>query len=351
MQERYLDEYIRKLRESNSITDCEAVPVEEVSDKQDFLFISYSHKDYKLVYEDLAVMSCKGVRFWYDEGLRAGKHWDEEVKRILLHPHCVGVIFFLSENLFLSKSVNEEINLVCAKDIGYAKPYFSVNLADGNPSHIVRSVMRMDDTVLDQAGLNMERLAALASSFSDKMTYLPFSVPKHRDSLIREIKKQFSSAVEEFSPREDYFNRKDDYSNFRYLTRKDTGECIPLNHNVFRIGRDQKWSDYCLSYPFAGREHCSIICAEGDAWILDHQSTNGTYINGKQIKRSKMMKLFDGDEIRIGTDVILVFHVEKIDPKEIKKWKTCVSLLGSTSAGKTVSIVSYAKQLEEEYQK
>lgn len=353
MQERYLDEYIRKLRESTGIEDCEAVPVEEVSDQQDFLFISYSHKDYKQVYEDLAVMSCKGVRFWYDEGLRAGKHWDEEVKQILLHPHCIGVIFFLSENLFLSKSVNEEINLVCSKDGGYAKPYFSVNLAAGNPSYIVRSVMRMDDAVLDRAGLTMERLAALAGSFGDKMTYLPFASPKHRDSLVIEIKKQFPSAVEEFSPKEDFLNRWIDYAKFRYLVRKDTDEHIPLNHSVFRIGRDQKWADYCLSHPFVGKEHCSIICAEGGAWILDHQSTNGTHINGKLIKRSKLLKLHDGDEIRIGDDIFLVFRVEEFNANDPEAMKRLVPILmqGSARAGKTISLSSYLNKLEGKYWK
>ena len=99
-----IEEYILKLNQSDSISSCDSVPLPELPEKHNYIFISYAHKDYKQVYADLAVMYRAGVRFWYDKGLVAGKDWSAEAKRIIESPRCVGVIFFLSENLFFMVS-------------------------------------------------------------------------------------------------------------------------------------------------------------------------------------------------------------------------------------------------------
>lgn len=187
-----VDNYISQLLSSDSINSCDAVPLPEINDNQNYIFISYSHRDYKQVYADLAVMYHAGVRFWYDRGLAAGKDWDTEAKRIIESPNCVGVIFFLSENLFLSGSVNKEIDLVRGNKEQPQKNYFCVNLSDVQPSRILRNIMRMDDSLLDSAGLDMERIGILAKAYSDKSTYLRFSDSAHRKDLIDQILSQFN---------------------------------------------------------------------------------------------------------------------------------------------------------------
>lgn len=346
MFEQSLEDYIERFRTSKSISDCKPVPIDEITDTQDFLFVSYSHHDYKKVYEDLAVMAYAGVKFWYDEGLQAGKHWDEEVKGILLHPCCVGVIFFISENLFLSKSVNQEIGLVCDKAVPTKKPYFSVNLTDMTPSRIIRAVMRKDDAVLDEAGLDTERLNELTRAFSDRQTYISFSAVNHHEQLNKEIKAQFPTTISDISTRDDYLKR-------RYLVLKETGEEIPLGHSVFRMGRNKEWADYCLSTPFAGREHCSIFIADGEAWILDHDSTNGTRVNGNTIKRSRPVLLNNGDEISISYASPFIYHVEVLEDE----WATIrealiqdvqLAIYGTTGAGKTELAFDTIKMLEQQ---
>ncbi|MBR5314223.1 MAG: toll/interleukin-1 receptor domain-containing protein, partial [Clostridia bacterium] len=97
-------EYQESLLHSKDITDCERVPVPKCAKHQNYIFISYSHKDYKRVYHDLAAMYEAGVRFWYDEELMAGYDWDAEVYKKINDPHCSGVIFYLSESFFTSDS-------------------------------------------------------------------------------------------------------------------------------------------------------------------------------------------------------------------------------------------------------
>lgn len=329
-----LESYIQKLRESECISACEAVPVEEITDKQDFLFVSYSHHDYKKVFEDLAVMAHAGIKFWYDEGLRAGKHWDDEVKSILLHPRCAGVIFFISENLFLSKSVNQEIELVCDKNAPTGKPYFSVNLTDMKPGRIIRAVMRKPDDVLDEAGLDTERIADLAGAFSDRQTYLPFSAANHRDMLIREIKRQFSTVVG--IPR--MLDRMDAQFvpiKVRYLEVSESGDAILLKPGWLNIGREFGWADCHVKYPFAGRRHCSVICEAENTWILDHESLNGTFVNEVRVKPMEKLELKDGDVISMGSTKAFVFHVAEIS-----------FLVEDNRAGRTAPIIGMTEMME-----
>ena len=105
------------------------IPAYDSGKGENYVFVSYAHKDFKCVYSDLAFFSYntnKKVRFWYDEGLRAGEDWFIEARKHMSQPNCVGVIFYLSENLLRSKSVFKEIELV--KEL--EKPYFTVTLSD-----------------------------------------------------------------------------------------------------------------------------------------------------------------------------------------------------------------------------
>ena len=105
----------------------EHVPSYKADGGQNYVFISYSHRDFAKVYRDLSAFlynSYKKVRFWYDEGLPAGKNWAEEAKRYIEHPNCVGAVFYLSENLLNSSAVLQEIQMIEKS----GKPYVAVAL-------------------------------------------------------------------------------------------------------------------------------------------------------------------------------------------------------------------------------
>ena len=103
------------------------IPAHKTDDGNNYVFISYSHRDYNKVYNDLAFFSYntrKKVRFWYDEGLPAGDDWFLAAEKRLSDPNCSGVIFYLSENLLRSPAVLREIELVKRLN----KPYFTITL-------------------------------------------------------------------------------------------------------------------------------------------------------------------------------------------------------------------------------
>lgn len=187
------EEYKNQLLASDDIKSCPKVPLPQINENENYIFISYSHKDYKQVYADLADMYTAGVRFWYDNGLSAGKKWDEEIKDKLFNTNCVGVIFFMSKNLFLSPSANKEIELVCnlASGNDAAKQniinYFSVNLTDKMPKQILSDAMQ--DTSFSV--IDMSMIGVLGKAFPDNAYYLYYNSAEHTSELISQIQNQF----------------------------------------------------------------------------------------------------------------------------------------------------------------
>lgn len=281
-----VEQYVKKLENSESIIQCEKVPVPDIAENQNYIFISYAHRDYKRVYADLAMLYHAGVRFWYDRGLSAGKDWDAEVKEKILNPRCSGVIFYLSESLFLSKSANMEIDLVCGMD-GNRKNYFCVNLFDGQPKDILKFIMRMDDTLVDNAGLDMERIGILARAFGDKQTYLYFYEAEHSQNLLEQIKEQFDVM-------------EADTGKTGVLVR-DNGEEIVINQDPFLIGKFTEKCHYIiLDDSSISRMHASISLRGKTGVIMDLGAVNGTFVNETKLDRLVAFPLKEGDRVRLG---------------------------------------------------
>lgn len=83
-----------------------------------------------------------------------------------------------------------------------------------------------------------------------------------------------------------------------YLRRAKNGEKILLKRQVFWIGKDGSSVDYFVSDNSAvSRSHAKFVIKGKDCYILDNNSTNHTYINGKMISENVEIKLKDGDTI------------------------------------------------------
>ena len=189
------EEYKKLLAQSENISEVEGVPLPVVREDQNYIFISYSHKDYKQVYSDLADLYDAGVRFWYDRGLKPGKDWDAMVLEKIQSQRCSGVIFYLSKNLYLSPAIKREISIVTGHDeitgqvCADAKAYFSVNLTDGAPSDIVFSISAEEKK---EKKLDSRWLKLLMDTFSDESTYLPYGNSRHKAELLENICDMFN---------------------------------------------------------------------------------------------------------------------------------------------------------------
>ena len=193
-------DYKERLTCYTSCEICEKVPLPRLKDGTPYIFISYSHKDYKKVYCDLADLYENGIPFWYDSGLPAGKNWDDVVFEKMTDPNCVGVIFYLSENLFLSRSIQTEIQIACGDDddddgtLPNAKrDYFCINLTSKSPSEILKNVFSSKSfpDAEDPMAAQCAWINLLTKAFPDKATYLSFDHPHHKENLVQQIDVNF----------------------------------------------------------------------------------------------------------------------------------------------------------------
>ena len=103
-----------------------------------YFFICYSSKDFKSLYCDLIEMYKRKVPFKYDERLKQGKDWQEQIHRGISSPNCAGVVFYLSKNVMATNSVCKEIDIT--KNAG--KDHFCVNLEGSKvPSLILTDLL------------------------------------------------------------------------------------------------------------------------------------------------------------------------------------------------------------------
>src|SRR5579883_3329155 len=75
------------------------------------------------------------------------------------------------------------------------------------------------------------------------------------------------------------------------------GKVIPINVPQFVIGRDPG----CQLRPTSihiSKRHCALLRREERVFVHDFGSTNGTFINDRQIRGE--IELLDGDRLRVG---------------------------------------------------
>ena len=67
-----------------------------------------------------------------------------------------------------------------------------------------------------------------------------------------------------------------------YLIRSRNHEEIAVNKPQFRIGKERSYVDYFIGdNPAISRSHATIITRENTYFIVDTNSTNHTYVDGK----------------------------------------------------------------------
>lgn len=174
-----VEAYKQAVHATDSIGECTRPPAPKPGKDTRYVFISYSHKDYKKVFCDLADLYESGIPFWYDDRLRAGTTWYEDARTILSAPNCVGVIFFISQDFFASDAIKKEISMTLGGREQLPKDYFCVNLTDKKPSELYETTAKGDWKKL------------LASAFRDEDTYLCFGEPEHARRLIEQVSEVF----------------------------------------------------------------------------------------------------------------------------------------------------------------
>ncbi len=76
-----------------------------------------------------------------------------------------------------------------------------------------------------------------------------------------------------------------------------------LNHILTKIGRNPIVNDIILNHQSVSKEHCHLIFdSNKKPYLIDLNSINGTFVNGKKIKPKIKYNLNNNDIISFGVD-------------------------------------------------
>jgi hypothetical protein len=90
---------------------------------------------------------------------------------------------------------------------------------------------------------------------------------------------------------------------FPYLIREKTQEKVSVDKPSFRIGKESSYCDYFIANNNAiSRSHADIITKDNRYYIIDHNSTNKTYVDGRVIPVQKQVEIFSGTKIRLANE-------------------------------------------------
>lgn len=90
---------------------------------------------------------------------------------------------------------------------------------------------------------------------------------------------------------------------FASLTRQVTGEKIELGKSSFVLGKNPEKSDYAVAgNTNISRIHAVITTRNGRYYVMDQNSTNGTFINGRIIKAGQETEILPGDCLMLANE-------------------------------------------------
>ncbi|MCD7922010.1 MAG: FHA domain-containing protein [Clostridiales bacterium] len=88
-----------------------------------------------------------------------------------------------------------------------------------------------------------------------------------------------------------------------YLLRLRNDEKILLDKPVFRIGTRRDYADYCIrDNPTVSRSHATILIRDGKYYVLDTNSSNHTYVDGRMISSNVETELSHGMRLKFSNE-------------------------------------------------
>lgn len=97
--------------------------------------------------------------------------------------------------------------------------------------------------------------------------------------------------------------------------RNPAGQDYQIRAGRNRIGRSRDCDISLFFEPKASDVHAAILWRNGNAAVIDENSTNGTLVNGDDIGIGKSRDLQSGDTLTIGGSTFVVFL---IDPRQAR---------------------------------
>lgn len=85
----------------------------------------------------------------------------------------------------------------------------------------------------------------------------------------------------------------------------DTKKSVQINRVEWSMGKESEGNHYVLDKnPAISRRHAAITWRDGKYYIFDLGSTNGTFVNGVEVKEGEEIELKNGDKIILANEIL-----------------------------------------------
>ena len=91
------------------------LPFPAYEGEEDYIFISYAHKDSERVFSEIKRFYSQGYRVWYDEGINPGNEWKREIVTHLVKATLL--VVFMTFDSVKSDNVKKEIFFAIHKNV------------------------------------------------------------------------------------------------------------------------------------------------------------------------------------------------------------------------------------------
>lgn len=103
-----------------------------------------------------------------------------------------------------------------------------------------------------------------------------------------------------------------------FLIRQSTKEKILINRDIFKIGKERSYVDYYVDNDAVSRSHADIIRQKDNFFVVDHNSLNHTFLEGKQIPSKQYVRLESGQSFLLANEAF-TFYYEAINSQNFGK--------------------------------
>ncbi|MFX0092637.1 MAG: TIR domain-containing protein, partial [Candidatus Hodarchaeota archaeon] len=104
-----------------SLPETTPPPFDAYRGDKPYIFVSYSHKNKEIVYNEIIRLFNDNYRMWYDEGISPANEWPEEIAKAI--EECAFFLVFISPQAIQSKYVPKEIHYALKKNKRFLAVY------------------------------------------------------------------------------------------------------------------------------------------------------------------------------------------------------------------------------------
>ncbi len=96
------------------------------------------------------------------------------------------------------------------------------------------------------------------------------------------------------------------------VTGDDLGKTFQVTTEPLVLGRGRH-ADVSLESSEVSRRHAQLFMQDGQLWLRDLESANGTFLNGARVESAAPVKV--GDRIQIGNSILILAHYDELEAR------------------------------------